>query len=198
MSLPDPVRPSADLCARIRGGDERAFRELYETYYVGLRRYATTLLSNQDAGEDIVQGLFARLWTERERWVVRGNLRSYLYRAVHARVVSHWRATRVRQRHVQDELAGAAAGAASAAESWPDAIAQRAELVEAYARTVSALSPRAREAFELHCQHGLSCREVGEVMGISHRTVENHVGRALLALRMALAPYLAVALVVLR
>lgn len=195
MSLPHPVRSDTDLCARIRRGDERAFRELYETYYVALRRYATSLLGNRDAGEDIVQGLFARLWTERESWVVRGNLRSYLYRAVHTRVVSHWRALKVRRRHAEYEVATMAPGGASAPESWPDHAMHQTELATAYAREVAALAPRAREAFELHCQHGLSCRETADVMGISHRTVENHVGRALLALRKALGPYLSVVLI---
>lgn len=194
MSLPDRLPRDADLCARIRRGDERAFRELFETYYVPLCRFATTLVGSRDASEDLVQGLFAKLWEQRETWVVRGNVRSYLYQAVHRRAVDEWRATRVRQLHVDRELHAAPVPERSAPESWPDRVTESTELQAAFERAVAALPPRARQAFDLHCQHGFTYREVGEVMGISARTVEAHVVRALLVLRKALAAYLSVVL----
>ncbi len=198
MSLPDPLPArDADLCARIRQGDERAFRALFERYYVPLCRYGTTLIGNPDASEDVVQGLFVRLWEQRDVWIVHGSVRGYLYQAVHRRIVSEWRATRVRQEHADRERREATprgTDAASRPECWPDASAQHAELEAAYERAVAALPPRRRQAFELHRQHGLSYREIAEVMGITPRTVELHVGHALLAFRKALAAYLSVAL----
>src|SRR5688572_15723797 len=116
----------ADLCARIRRGDERAFRELFDAYYVPLCRFATTLLGSRDAGEDVVQGLFAKIWEQRATLAVRGSVRSYLYQAVHRRVIDEWRAGRVRERHVERALRSMAAAGGSAPESWPDSFAQGA------------------------------------------------------------------------
>ncbi len=195
MSKIDPiVVQEADWSARIGRGDERAFRELFDVYYAPLCRYAITLMGDADAGEDIVQALFIWIWEHRETWHVRGNLRSYLYRAVHTRVVSRWRAMRVRDAYTERMQADEAIEVSR--DGWPDRAAQYAELQAAYWRAVATLPPRGRQAFELHRQHGLSSREIGEVMGISARTVETHIGRALLALRKALVPFLAVVLLV--
>jgi RNA polymerase sigma-70 factor (family 1) len=197
MPLPEPHRPrssvtDADLCARMRQGDEHAFGLLFERYYVPLCRYATTLTGNADASEDVVQALFVHVWARRDTWVVRDSIRGYLYQAVHRRIVSEWRAARVRRRHASTERGQDATDAGS----WPDARTEQHEVDAAYRRAVAALPDRARQAFELNRHHGLTCREIANVMGISVRTVEVHVGRAVIALRKALVGYLAIALAV--
>lgn len=196
MSLPAPIRSHADLCARIRGGDECAFRELFEAYYAPLCRYALRLTGDRDASEDLVQSLFGRLWQQRETWVVRGNVRAYLYEAVHRRAMDEWRAFRVRQSYVAAELHEAEAHEADVAGTWPDHLSECADLQAACTRAAADLPPRRRQAFELHRHHGLSYREIGQVMGISPRTVEIHVSQALVAFRKALAAYLSVVLIV--
>lgn len=194
--------PESDWSTRIGLGDERAFRELFDTYYEALCRYATTLTGDPDASADLVQAVFVWIWEHRAEWKVRGSMRGYLYRAVHSRVVSGWRALRVRETHaasVQADEAGALGGGGEVAVArhvWPDQAAQYAELQGAYWRAVATLPPRGRQAIELHQQHDLSCREIAQVMGISPRTVEAHIGRALVTLRRALAVYLSVALII--
>src|SRR5262245_51041402 len=137
MSHADRLSRDAELATRIRQGDVLAFRQLFDLYYTALRRYATMLLGGRDAGEDIVQGLFVHLWEQRARWAVRGNVRSYLYQSVHRRVVSEWRAGGVRRRHVEQELREAPADEASAPETWPDRLAEDADLRDAYAKAVT-------------------------------------------------------------
>ena len=53
-----------------------------------------------------------------------------------------------------------------------------------------ALPPKGREAFELSRRDGLSYAEIARVMGISRKTVEVHITRALTALRLSLSTYL--------
>lgn len=196
MSLSSPVPlADADLCARVRRGDERAFRLLFERYYVPLCRYGTTLLGNPDVSEDVVQTLFVRIWDRREEWSVRSSVRGYLYQAVHRRIVSERRAARVRAEHAERERRNATAElGVRGAENSPESRVQHSELEAAYERALTALPPRRRQAFELHRQHGLTYREIAEVMDIKPGTVELHIGSALLALRRALVPYLSVAL----
>jgi RNA polymerase sigma-70 factor (ECF subfamily) len=55
---------------------------------------------------------------------------------------------------------------------------------------VNDLPPRSREAFELSRVHGLTYAEIAEVMEISVKSVETHIGRALQALRTRLAAWL--------
>jgi RNA polymerase sigma-70 factor (ECF subfamily) len=48
---------------------------------------------------------------------------------------------------------------------------------------------RRRTVFELHRKHGLSYKEISEVMNITRKTVENHMGRALQDIREKLAEH---------
>src|SRR2546426_11153144 len=70
--------PSHDWTERIRAGDEAAFEAMFRTHYDGLCRYVAGYLGSRDAAEDVVQGVFARIWDDRAHWVV-GDLQRYLY-----------------------------------------------------------------------------------------------------------------------
>src|SRR2546425_4164520 len=78
---------SHDLPQRIREGDEAAFEAMFRTHYDGLCRYVVGYLGSRDAAEDVVQGVFARIWDDRAHWVV-GDLQRYLYAAVRRRATS--------------------------------------------------------------------------------------------------------------
>ena len=71
---------SHDWTQRIRDGDEAAFEAMFRTHYDGLCRYVAGYLGSRDAAEDVVQGVFARIWDDRAHWVV-GDLQHYLYAA---------------------------------------------------------------------------------------------------------------------
>ena len=44
---------------------------------------------------------------------------------------------------------------------------------------ISQLPDRRRRAFLLHRRHGFTYKEIAQIMDISPKTVENHIGRAL-------------------
>ncbi len=56
--------------ARIRGGDDAAFEAMFRAHYDGLCRYVAAYLGSRDSAEDVVQGVFARIWEDRSHWVV--------------------------------------------------------------------------------------------------------------------------------
>src|SRR2546430_6799081 len=89
--------PRDDLVARIRAGDEWAFEAMFRAYYDPLCRSVAAYLGSRDAAEDAVQGVFARIWEDRARWVV-SDLRHYLYAAVRRRSISQVRRIAVRRR----------------------------------------------------------------------------------------------------
>ena len=66
----------ATLVARVRSGDTAAYEELFRTYYPGLLRFATTLVGSDDDGEELVQDIFARVWSAHERWEVRDRFKT--------------------------------------------------------------------------------------------------------------------------
>jgi RNA polymerase sigma-70 factor (ECF subfamily) len=149
-----------------------------------LTDYANGMVRTRDGAEDVVQEVFVALWTQRDRLTTPDNLVGYLYRAVrnrslnqlrHRRMVTDWQ---VRQ------------GAEDRAEAPPaDRDTERGEITEAIRRAVSGLSPRCREVFELSRDRGLTYPEIAAALGISIKTVETLMGRALKGVRERLASF---------
>ncbi len=177
--------------AGIKAGDEAAFDAVFTTYYQLLCRYATSILGSADAAEDVVQSVFVAIWNFREAWELRRTLKLYLYTAVRNSAVQELRKRRTRQRLNDLHVRPDAMDAESDSPTWAaDTSVEQAELLDSLERAVAALPPRGQQAYRLHRDHGLTYDEIADVMGISPKTVSVHIGRALLALRKALAAHL--------
>jgi len=173
----------ADCVARIRAGDAHAFEVVFKRLYNPLCVFATHLLGSAAGAEDIVDDVFCRIWQRHDAWEIRVSIKHYLYTAVRNRALEHlarqrrerlWTARATRR--AEPVLMAAPAGAA-------DEHLVAAESALIVARALERLPARCREAFVLHRQHGLSYHEIAAVMGISIKTVEKHLVRAVKALR---------------
>ena len=102
---PDLSRSSADLVARVRGGEARAFEELFRREYAALCRFADRYVDDGPASEDLVQDLFASIWSNRARLDVRGSLRAYLFTAVRNRALNVRKHTLVEREWAREETA---------------------------------------------------------------------------------------------
>jgi RNA polymerase sigma factor (sigma-70 family) len=90
--------PEAEWPARIQAGDERAFEAMFRAYYDELYRYVLVVLGSREPAEDVVQGVFARIWRDRGTWELRGPLRYYLFVAARCGAISELRREAVRRR----------------------------------------------------------------------------------------------------
>ena len=179
----DPSAPSQDWVVRIRAGDEAAFEAMFRAHYDGLCRYVAAYLGSRDSAEDVVQGVFARIWEGRTHWVV-SDVQHYLYAAVRRGALSQFRRAAVRRRSAP--LLDLEAGRVAA--ELPDAEFEAEELRQRLERALTALPPRTRAAFVLSRREGLSYAEVASRMAISPKTIGVHISRALTVLRKALLP----------
>ncbi|MEM1056029.1 MAG: sigma-70 family RNA polymerase sigma factor [Bacteroidota bacterium] len=178
---PDSTEPSphADWCRRIRGGDARAFEALFRDLHPGLVRFAGTLAESAAAADDLVQEAFVRLWERREKLDPTRSVRALLYQTVRNLGLN-----RVRDRATRkDKLDGLATETPGHVIIQPDAHAEAARTSDRLQAWVAALPDRQREALRLTRFEGLSHDEAAEVMGVSPRTVNNHLVRALRTLR---------------
>lgn len=182
-SPPQPSRGTdSDLRARIRRGDHAAFEELFRAHYDGLVRFANRLIVAPMEAEEVVQDVMLNVWLRREQLESDENLKTYLFRATRNRALNHLRRRRLenlfRKSLPVDEPAA------------PPPAGDDASATEAAIRAaVDALPDRCREVFVLSREHKLSYSAIAETMGISVKTVETQMGRALKALRAALEPY---------
>lgn len=181
--------PSSDLraaeaLARIRAGDRDAFERLFREWYARLADYALRLLGSRDAAEDAVQEVLVAVWQGRSGLPDAGSLAGYLHRAVRNRALNQLRSRQTAGRWLarQDPEPQIAPEAETGIEDR--------ELDAAYRAALAELAPRNREIFVLSREQGLSYREIATTLGISVKTVETLMGRALKSLRERLTPRL--------
>jgi RNA polymerase sigma-70 factor (ECF subfamily) len=183
---PPPELPP-DLVARVRAGDVAAFEALFRATHAPLRAFARRLLDGDDAGaEELVQELFADLWTGRAGWAVRGSVRGYLFGAARNRALNARRHARVERAFEARETAAAAHGDPAAPPPADDALAEALDAAALRARVdgaIAALPERCRLAMQLRWRAQLRHAEIAEALGITVKGVERLLTRGIEALR---------------
>jgi RNA polymerase sigma-70 factor (family 1) len=169
----------------IRAGNERVFEEVFREHYGSLCQYAFTLLRDRDDAEEEVQGLFLAFWERRETILISTSLKAYLYRSVHNRCLNRIKHLSIREDHRQHvQYVGDAPTL-----SPMDALAGQ-ELSRRIDEAMKQLPEQCRRVFYLSRFEELRYGEIAERLGISAKTVENQIGKALRILRVELAEFL--------
>lgn len=178
-----------DLVTAIRRGDRTALEALFHAHYDGLCRFTEGYLGSREAAQEVVQQLFLRLWEQREQWVVRTSIRTYLYGAARNRALDYLKHRRVEERW-QERIAWADHVPGMGEPSRPaDELAEASDFEAALDRALANLPERYRTVFELRSRQGLSMAEVAQALDIPFKTAEARASRALKALRAALSAF---------
>jgi RNA polymerase sigma-70 factor (family 1) len=178
-----------EIVNAIRRGDEAAFEKTFRKYYERLCHYATSLLKEEDEAEEIVQTVFLTIWEKREDLEITLSLKSYLYRAVHNHCLNRFKHATVREAHREYTQHFIPQSYESVTE-----VIHANELQDRIEAAVSTLPEQCQLAFRMSRFQELKYQEIADQLGISVKTVENQIGKALKILRNALADYLPVIL----
>jgi RNA polymerase sigma-70 factor, ECF subfamily len=192
LARADAPNEEADglLVGRVRAGDAGALELIFRRYGRLLLDVVHGYLAAPDEAEEVVQDLFLWIWEHRQSWTTPVELRPYLLTAVRNRALN-----RIRHRQVERKLADRlqqphlAAPARGARGGDALDLVTGDELAAVIAAAVTGLPPRCREVFLLLRHDELSYREVAETLGISPKTVEIHMTRALNSIRVAVAKW---------
>lgn len=179
---------------QLRLGDEQAYRELYVRYYEPLCQSAWRYLQDRAESEDAVSGVIVRLWERRDSLTVKVSLMAYLLAAVRNECLNRL-ARDNRGRTPLDSLPPGAAGSVMQALDSGMHL-DELQLAALVREAVEALPDECREVFCSSRIRDLSYAEIARDRGISVNTVKYHIKNALAALREALGPYLAAALLI--
>jgi RNA polymerase sigma-70 factor, ECF subfamily len=163
--------------------DDRAFEATFRTHYGSLCAFALRYTHDRALAEELVQDLFADLWTRRATWAPRaGSERAYLLAAVRNRALNLRKRQTVERDWEQHE------SAPDVRELHPrparaDQLLETAELEQQVRAALESLPERCRLVMHLRWREQLSYAEIADVMGISVKGVENQLSRGLKALR---------------
>ncbi len=173
------------LRAALQAGDERAFTWLFNRYYQDLFAYACRIMREEEIAADMVQDTFYKLFAKRESLEVHSSLQAYLYKSVYNHCVNEIKRRRMEVSCMDKELADFYF---QEILQTPEAemVLRNEEIRWAVQEAVNGLPERCREIFVLSKMRELSNREIAEKLGISEKTVENQMTKALSCLRKEL------------
>lgn len=186
--LPDGTSHSSmderELLLRLRQGDDGAYEAIFRQWYAPLVATTAVLLRDRGPAEEVVQDVLLELWRRRATFTLETSLRAYLFQATRNRALNFLRRQRV-------EARGEPTIAANLPTPEPaDSEVREAELAVAIQSAIAGLPDRCREVFELSRIQGLKYAEIAAELGISVKTVEAQMGKALRVMREKLAPWL--------
>ena len=174
-----------ELITGLHDGDEMVFETVFKNYYESLCNYANTYINNMIEAEEMVQGTFLILWEKHEMIDIHTSLKSYLYRSVHNNCINHVKHLQVRRNHYDEYLHYADIEYEQVSN---DLIGK--ELEQKINSVIESLPPQCKAVFKLSRFENLTYNEIAEKMGLSVKTIENHMIKALKTLRVELKEYL--------
>jgi RNA polymerase sigma-70 factor (ECF subfamily) len=166
---------------RIRAGDLASFETVFRRLAPALCVFVMRYVESRDAAEDLVQDLFLTLWARRESLEVRTSLSTYLHTAARNRALNHLKHERVAARW----RSRSRAEIEDSYESIESTLFDQ-ELSIAVRDAIESLPERTRLVFTMSRQRGLTYNQIAAELGLSVKTVETQMGRALRMMRARL------------
>lgn len=157
------------------------YQRIYLEYAPMLLRFAGKFVSDFFA-EDIVHDVFLKLWDKQVFLLPSNDLKRILYISVRNACIDHLRRSNLEQEILDHRAVQLKLDELDYFES-SDELFMRKDLLELLMKKVEELPERSQEIFRLSYQKGMKAAEIAKELGLSVRTVENHLYRSLLYLR---------------
>jgi RNA polymerase sigma-70 factor, ECF subfamily len=199
MNFCNGYKSDEALLTEIQSGSKEAFEVLYRTFYPDLCDYLYRYIDTPTICEELIQDLFMNIWMNRESWNPTDSLSSYLYVSARNRALDYLKHLEVEERYLKSQKISINSRIFSMNDLPEDLVNRedKTELDDFSMRVEEAilnLPPRSRQIFRLSREDGLTYREIAEYLGLSVKTVETQIGRALQKLRDNLTSRLTVLL----
>jgi RNA polymerase sigma-70 factor (ECF subfamily) len=165
--------------------DEAAFEQVFKTHFKNLHAYACTITREEAAAEEVVQQVFFKLWERSKGLSISGSIAAYLYRAVYNESLNYLKHKKVRSEYEQHFTHTMKNESYRVGKKY-----SAKELEVQLTRAMNELPEQCRTVFQLSRFEELRYREIADHLGISVKTVENHMGKALKILRTKLIEFL--------
>ena len=174
-----------NILLSLKKGDEEAFRKILEDYNDKLYYFIFSIAKSDYVSEEILQEVFIRVWTHRKSIDVSRSFDSFIYTIARNLTYNFLRNVANRE-SLKREL-------------WKNITYFNKEtedtlLLNEYQEIVddilSNLPKQKRSIFILSKREGKSNQEIADLLGISPKTVKNHLWKTLQLVKIQLQPHI--------
>lgn len=166
----------------IASGDIRSFEVVFRLYYAPLVVFAMRWITDRDEAQSIVQDVFVGFWEKRSVLNVR-SLVAYLRVSVRNRCMNVLKHRQVVYDYERKQCDGMLS-----VSHWDDETDEQDNYqMQILQKAIENLPEQRRKVFLLSRVEGKKYREIAEMLNISPKTVEAHMGKALQFLRTSLS-----------
>jgi len=169
---------------KLAAGDLAAYRFLFDRHFADLCNFLRIYLHSKEFSEEVALEIFEFVWEKRQTLQIRATFRSFLFSSAKNRAISHYR-----REHKVIFTSLELGDTAKSDEMNSQHFMEEHELRGFINQAISQLPEKSRKIYLMAWEENLSHKEIAAQLGITPKTVENHVGIALRKLREALRPF---------
>lgn len=167
------------LIQKVKSGDSRSFRMLYDKYVSDLWNFVFRWLKSAELADDIVQDTFFRLWTHRSSLDETRSVKSYLFTISYHQLLKEIK-RQIKNPLIKEYFEFVSHLQTPGYEGWQyDYDTFIKHLTEAKEK----LTPRQREIFELSKEDGLPVLQIALKLSIQEQVVRNQLSAAIKKIR---------------
>lgn len=172
------------------------FRQIFQLYYQPLVHLGMQYLEDEAEVKEVVQDAFLKLWEIRKELPSDSNLKNFLFTLVKNRCLNVLNRRQLLLKHHEKIQNLELYFQVQSLSRINSDYLELEELKEKIETSIGKLPPNCRQVFEMSRFDELKNREIAEKLGISQKTVEAHLTRALKILRTELKDYLPIILAI--
>jgi RNA polymerase sigma-70 factor (family 1) len=178
IGLSQDVTNDSSLLLQIEQGSSEAFNILYERHWASAYANAYKRLKDADEAKNIVQEIFVNIWVRRGDRI--DNFPAYLNIAVRNRVYKL-----VEKKKCISPFLDTLENITTINQNADDNILWK-EFYKSYEALLTTLPQKRQQIFRLRYHEDQTTKDIAERMGISRKTVQNQLGKAIEQLRLVL------------
>ena len=165
------------LILRIADSDYISYKQLFMRYYSRLCAFVFSITHDTAVSEDIVQEFYMKLWINRGKVKIKGNVRSYVFSSCRNAALNHIRDENTKKRTIE-----------TFAESQitDEEISDMEDYLDALEKCIARLPERSKQVFLMHKFDDYSQKEISAKLNISVKTIKNQIWKSLQYLRECL------------
>lgn len=170
--------PEEQVWQQIQQKNINAFESYYKHHYKAFFLISYNYVKMAGTAQEIVNDVFLKIWEDAEKITIESSLKAYIYRSIINRSINALNKQK-RESQNQRELAK------MPQEFYELREIEATELKVKLYKAIEALPGQCKKVFLMSRMDGLKQQDIADKLGISIKTVKNHITHALKQLRKA-------------